>query len=105
MAHTIYIVHVDTGLVAERASDTLTSDLPSDIDGEATRAAIDQSGRLHYMGADGRAHVCEATTRSLGERATSDTFLLPGRARGGDAGAWVPLNVCVVEPALPGDPT
>lgn len=57
MAHTICIVHVGTGLVAERSSDTLTSDLPSDIDAEATRAAIDRSGQLHYVGADACAHV------------------------------------------------
>lgn len=78
MAHTICIVHVGTGLVAERSSDTLTSDLPSDIDAEATRAAIDRSGQLHYVGADACAHVCEAAREAWVREQLPTPFCSPG---------------------------
>lgn len=99
MPHTICIVHVDTGLVDERSSDTLSADLPQDIADEPTRASIDRSGHLHYVGADGRARVCEAMTRRLADRDGADAFLLPAHAREGDRHSAVPLNVCVLEPA------
>src|SRR5690242_1458256 len=51
MADTICIVHLDTGLVDERSSDTLSADMPVDIADEAMRASIDRSGHLHYRGA------------------------------------------------------
>lgn len=99
MAPIICIVHVDTGLVDERSSDTLSADLPLDIADEATTASIDRSGHLHYMGADGRARVCEVMTRRLADRDRADAFLLPAHAKEDDRHGWVPLNVCVFEPA------
>ena len=99
MAHNICIVHVDTGLVDERSSDTLSADLPLDIADEATTASIDRSGHLHYVGADGRARVCDVMTRRLADRDGADVFLLPVLAKEGDRHGWVPLNVYVLEPA------
>ena len=100
---TVSVVHVDTGLIVDQTSETLTSDVPADLAEQATEASIDTTGHLHYVGLDGRAHVCDATTRKLGDRAPSDVCLLPAPTMASERTGWSLLDVCVLEPATTHD--
>jgi hypothetical protein len=102
MRSTIGVVDFDTGLIARTSGETMTSDVPPDIAERATEASLDESGRLHYAGLDGHVHVCEVTTRKLGERQPSDyCFLWPATA-GSDRNGRCVLHLCVIEPGPDG---
>jgi hypothetical protein len=98
MLRTIAVVDVDTGLIAEMSRETMTSDVPADIEERATEASLDENGHLHYAGLDGRVHVCEATTRKLREREPSDLCFLSAPSAGGDRTGRFVLHLCVLEP-------
>jgi hypothetical protein len=98
MPDTVAVVHMDSGLVAVLTNDTLTSDLPTDISDDATEASLDEAGHLHYLGGDGSPHVCEATTRMLGDRAPSDVCLLSSSVAQRERTGWSLLEVCMLEP-------
>jgi hypothetical protein len=95
----VSVVHVDTGLVTERTSDTVSSDLPADMSEDALDASIDSAGHLRYLATDGTFHVCEATPRRLGDRAPRELCLLPVRPAEGDGADWSALEVCALDPA------
>jgi hypothetical protein len=98
MPDTISVVHLDTGLVTAFTNDTVTSDVPADIAEHTTEASLDEAGHLHYLGGDGRDHVCQVITRMLGDRAPSDVCLLPAPVTGSERSGWSLLEVCVLEP-------
>jgi hypothetical protein len=72
----IPVVDLTSGIVEEVSPETLTLDVPADLDERACGASLDDVGRLHYAGTDGMERTCGAEPRQLSQRRLGETCLV-----------------------------
>jgi hypothetical protein len=72
----IPVVDLSSGIVEEISPDTVTLDVPADLDERASQASLDDIGRLHYAGTDGMERTCGAEPKQLSQRRLGETCLV-----------------------------
>jgi hypothetical protein len=93
---TIAVVDLTSGRVTDRASDTLTLDVPADFDRSACIASVDGRSRAHYLSTAGTNLVNPAHPRPLSWRVRGEECLV-ARARGKTD--EIGYRLCAVDPA------
>jgi hypothetical protein len=88
---TIPIVDLVNGRVTNRASNTMTLDVPADFDRSACVAS-----RAHYLSTGGTSLLNPAHPRPLSWRARGEECLVSSARNGADALAY---RLCAVDPA------
>jgi len=68
MKRMIPIVDLATGAITDRLSNTLTFDVPEDIDRSTVAAAVDARSRVQYRSVNGKSVVSPAFPRPLSWR-------------------------------------
>ena len=82
MKRMIAIVDLEDGQVHERPSDTLTLDVPVDLDRPGGVVSLDEQSHGHYIATDGKKREYQACTRPLSFRAHGEECLVVERLRG-----------------------
>ena len=93
--HTIPVVDLASGRVSDRASETLTFDVPPDFDRTARVASVDGHSCAHYLSTGGSTLVNPAPPRPLSWRARGEECLV-ARARG--TANETGYRLCAVDP-------
>ena len=97
---TIPIVDLTSGVVTDRASNTLTLDVPADFDRSACVVSVDAQSRAHYLSTAGTTLVETAHSRPLSWRVRGDVCLVAHfRVKANEIG----YRLCTVDPN-PGSP-
>ncbi len=97
MTQFIPVVDLDTGIIIDASAETLTFDVPVDLEGRARHAFLDRVGLLHYSGTDGVGHVCAARSTSLSERLPEETCFVSGSEQDRDGDGWLLFRLCMLE--------
>jgi hypothetical protein len=92
---TIAVVDLTSGRVTDRASDTLTLDVPADFDRNACTASVDAHSRAHYRSTAGRTLVNPAHPRPLSWRIRGEECLVARRRGNANEIAY---RLCAVDP-------
>ncbi len=92
---TIPVVDLASGRVTDRASNTLTLDVPADFDRSASVASVDARSRAHYLSTAGSTLVNPAHPRPLSWRVRGEECLV-ARARGN--AKEIGYRLCAVNP-------
>ena len=94
--HTIAVVDVTSGRITDRASDTLTLDVPADFDRAAGVASVDARSCAHYLSTAGSTLVNPAPQRPLSWRVRGEECLV-ARVRGNANETG--YRLCAIDPA------
>jgi len=91
----IPVVDLTSGKVTERASNTLTLDVPADFDRKACVASVDAQSRAHYLSMAGTTLVNTAHPRPLSWRVRGEECLVArARVKANETG----YRLCAVDP-------
>jgi len=97
---TIPIVDLTSGVVTDRASNTLTLDVPADFDRSACVVSVDAQSRARYLSTAGTTLVETAHSRPLSWRVGGEVCLVAHfRVKANEIG----YRLCTVDPH-PGSP-
>jgi hypothetical protein len=92
---TIAVLDVINGKITDRASDTLTLDVPADFDRSAGVASADARSR-HYLSTGGSTLLNPAHPRPLSWRVRGEECLVANNAKGNAES--VAYRLCTVDP-------
>jgi len=91
MDRMIAVIDLNTGEVIDRASTTLTLDLPPDFERESVVVSLDLLSHGHYLATDGKQREYSVFPRPLSWRARGEDCLVAdrrGRASSSIAGIY-----------------
>jgi len=92
---TIPIVDLTSGVVTDRASNTLTLDVPADFDRSACLLSMDAQSRAHYLSTAGTTLVEATHPRPLSWRVRGEECLVAHfRAEANEIG----YRLCTIDP-------
>ncbi len=80
MKRLIAIVDLRNGRIHERPSDTLTLDVPADLDRPDGVVSLDEQSHGHYIANDGKSREYSAFVRPLSWRTRGEECLVADRA-------------------------
>jgi len=72
----IGVVDLSTGRIAARTGDTLTLDIPSDLDWATGGVSVNASSLAHYLTSEGQRAVCAAMPTLLSARSRGNECLV-----------------------------
>ena len=81
MSLLIAVVDPTSGEVLHRSSDTLTLDVPTDLDRATGVVSLDPQSHGHYIAKDGKQRAYSTFTRPLSWRAHGEECLVADRSR------------------------
>jgi len=93
---TIAVVDLDSGKITDCTSDTLTLDVPADLDRTACVGAVDASLGARYLSLSGSMLVNPAHPRPLSWRVGGEECLVAQTRGKGDE---ISYRLCAVDPA------
>jgi hypothetical protein len=92
---TIPTVDFSTGEISQRASDTLTVDIPADFDRAAGEISVDGRDTAHYLSLDGKRLSYHTHFRPLSWRVRGEQCLIMRKGAGLDDANF---KLCIVDP-------
>ncbi len=81
MSRMIEVVDLVSGEVFHHPSDTLTVDVPADLDRTTGVLSLDPQSHCHYIARDGKQRECPTVTRPLSWRVRGEECLVADRTR------------------------
>ena len=76
MTQLIPVVNLTSGIITDVSPETLTLDVPVDLDERAAGVSLDRSGLIHYPRADGMPQTRGAISKRLAERQSGEACLV-----------------------------
>jgi len=81
MSRMIAVIDLVSGEVFHRACDTLTLDVPADLNRKTGVASVDPQSHVHYLATDGKQREHSVFTRPLSWRVHGEECLVADRSR------------------------